>query len=105
MWPAITYFPISWAGVRVGGLVGGGTHLCLCLLAVVRRRRRLEDIKVPTMVIAGEIDAPTPPARMEVYRDRIPGAKWAVIPGAAHLPNFEKPEAFNEALAGFLGAF
>ena len=71
----------------------------------MRYDARLEDINVPTMVLAGEIDAPTPPARMEVYRDRIPGAKWAVIPGAAHLPNFEKAEAFNEALAGFLGAF
>ena len=43
--------------------------------------------------------------RLKIYWDRISGAKWAVIPGAAHLPNFEKPEAFNEALAGFLGAF
>ena len=79
-----------------------------CTTEALNRMRydeRLEDIKVPTMVIAGEIDAPIPPARLKVYRDRIPGAKWAVIPGAAHLPNFEKPEAFNEALAGFLGAF
>ena len=31
----------------------------------MRYDERLEDIKVLTMVIAGEIDAPTPPARME----------------------------------------
>lgn len=65
---------------------------------------RLDEIKIPTMVIAGEIDAPTPPTRMEVYRDQIAGAGWAVIEGAAHLPNFEKPEAFNWTLASFLDA-
>ena len=54
------------------------------------------------MVIAGEIDDPTPPERMKVYRERIDGAKWAVIQDAAHLPNFEKPDAFNKALAVFL---
>lgn len=64
--------------------------------------RRLAGIRVPTMVVAGEIDAPTPPSRMEIYRDRIPGARMAVIRGAAHLPNLEKPAAFNQALAGFL---
>ena len=63
---------------------------------------RLEDIHLPTMVIAGERDVPTPPSRMQVYRDRIPGARMAVIPGAGHLPNLEQPDAFNAALAGFL---
>jgi len=70
----------------------------------MRYDSRLGEITTPTMVIAGEIDAPTPPARMEVYRDKIAGAGWAVIEGAAHLPNFEKPDAFNKALAGFLDA-
>jgi len=70
----------------------------------MRYDARLGEIKTPTMVIAGEIDAPTPPARMEIYRDQIAGAGWAVIEGAAHLPNFEKPEAFNQALANFLDA-
>lgn len=68
----------------------------------MRYDSRLGEIKTPTMVIAGEIDAPTPPARMEIYRDQIAGAGWAVIEGAAHLPNVEKPDAFNKALAGFL---
>lgn len=65
---------------------------------------RLDAIQVPTMVIAGEVDAPTPPARMAIYRDRIAGARMAVIAGAAHLPNLERPDAFNAALAGFLDA-
>jgi 3-oxoadipate enol-lactonase len=70
----------------------------------MRYDARLSEIKTPTMVIAGEIDAATPPARMKRYRNKIRGAGWAVIDGAAHLPNLEKPNAFNRALSHFLDA-
>ena len=62
----------------------------------------LKDINLPTLVIAGELDVPTPPSRMEIYREKIRGAKWGVISGAAHLPNFEKPREFNNLLKEFL---
>ena len=62
----------------------------------------LKDINLPTLVIAGELDIPTPPCRMEIYREKIRGAKWGVISGAAHLPNFEKPKEFNRLLKEFL---
>ena len=32
----------------------------------------------------------------------VPGARFADIPGAGHLPNFQAPDAFNAALAAFL---
>ena len=63
---------------------------------------KLGEIKVPTMVIAGELDIPTPPSRMAVYREEINGAKWGVVKGAGHLPNFEKPIIFNKLLREFL---
>ena len=37
-----------------------------------------------------------------VLRDRIQGARFAVIQGGYHLCNVEKPHAFNEAVLGFL---
>jgi pimeloyl-ACP methyl ester carboxylesterase len=64
--------------------------------------RCLSSIDIPTMVIAGELDIPTPPSRMQLYRDEITNAEWKVIKGAAHLPNFEKPNAFNACLLNFL---
>ena len=63
---------------------------------------QLGDICLPTMIIAGELDMPTPPSRMAMYRDQIKGAKWGVVEGAAHLPNFEKPQLFNKLLREFL---
>jgi pimeloyl-ACP methyl ester carboxylesterase len=35
-------------------------------------------------------------------RDAIAGSELAVIPGAGHLSNLERPETFNAALARFL---
>jgi pimeloyl-ACP methyl ester carboxylesterase len=32
----------------------------------------------------------------------IPGARKALIPGAAHLPNMEEPAAFNRIVRSFL---
>jgi len=63
---------------------------------------RLEHLSVPTMVIAGELDRATPPERMQLYRDRIPGARMAIIDGAGHFPFIDQPAAYNAALAGFL---
>lgn len=66
---------------------------------------RLDRITIPTMVIAGEFDRPTPAQRMEVYRDNIEGARMAVIQGAGHFPFADQPEDFNRVFADFLDGF
>jgi 3-oxoadipate enol-lactonase len=62
----------------------------------------LEEIRVPTLVIVGREDAYTPLALAEQLRDNIPGSKLVVIDGAGHMPNLERPCAFNEALESWL---
>ena len=41
-------------------------------------------------------------ADAQYLRDRIPGARLAVVEGAAHLPNLERPEEFNRIVEDFL---
>ncbi|MFO7496560.1 MAG: alpha/beta fold hydrolase [Desulfobacterales bacterium] len=62
---------------------------------------RLGDIRVPTLVLAGDADKLTPPKYGAFLRDRIPGAQMAIIAGAGHMMALENPEA----LIGHLGAF
>ena len=62
----------------------------------------LHRIKAPTLVIAGEKDVGTPVAMSEVIAKAIPGARLAVIPGAAHLSAVENPEEFNRLVEDFL---
>jgi 3-oxoadipate enol-lactonase len=63
---------------------------------------RLPAISVPTLVIAGADDPATPVSAARDIHERIPGAELVVIDDAAHLANVEQPEAFNQALVGFL---
>src|SRR5260370_17817178 len=51
----------------------------------------LPRIHARTLVIGGEHDAGTPPAMQEAIAKRIPGARLAVIAGAAHLAAVENP--------------
>ncbi len=59
-------------------------------------------ISVPTLVVCGAEDVLIPPEESRALREGIPGARLEMIPGAAHLPNYETPEAFNALVRGFL---
>ena len=62
----------------------------------------LASITCPTLVIVGEHDVVTPPAVARDYAARIPHAQCILIPSAGHLSNLEQPEAFHQAINGFL---
>ncbi|MDE3091075.1 MAG: alpha/beta fold hydrolase [Chloroflexota bacterium] len=62
----------------------------------------LADITVPTLVVTGAEDTLIPPKEAEAMRDAIRGARLVSIPSAAHLANFEQPDAFNRAVREFL---
>jgi len=61
----------------------------------------LPEIRVPAIVIVGENDTPFL-AAFDYMAAKIPGAKKAIIPSAGHAANIDNPQAFNEALVGFL---
>ncbi len=65
-------------------------------------RADLARIAVPTLVVVGAHDQPTPPALSEALRDGIPGARLAVIPNAGHISNIDNPDAFNAIVEAFI---
>jgi len=64
--------------------------------------QRLDQIKAPTLIIAGELDNPEILRAADVMAGAIPGAQKAIIPGSAHLPNMERPAEFNRVVMDFL---
>jgi pimeloyl-ACP methyl ester carboxylesterase len=62
---------------------------------------QLGAVSVPTLVIVGEQDGPFVAASERMAKS-ITGARLVVIPDAGHSPQFENPEAWWPALAGFL---
>ncbi|GAB4197645.1 MAG: alpha/beta hydrolase [Roseiflexaceae bacterium] len=63
---------------------------------------RLGEIRVPTLVIHGDLDQPDIPQSSAYLAEQIGGARHVVMPGTAHLPNMEQPEEFNRIVSDFL---
>jgi 3-oxoadipate enol-lactonase len=62
---------------------------------------RLEQVRVPTLVLIGELDTlQREPA--ELLGKRIPGARLIVVPGGGHLLNLTSPREFEAAVSVFL---
>jgi pimeloyl-ACP methyl ester carboxylesterase len=62
---------------------------------------RLRTVRIPTLLIVGEHDAPCVKVH-EFMARTIPGARSVVLPGVGHLSNLEAPEAFNTQVRQFL---
>jgi len=71
-------------------------------LAEADEREVLPRVKVPTLVLWGELDEVTSRQDAQYLADRISGARFESIPHAGHLSNLEQPEAFNAAVRRFL---
>jgi 3-oxoadipate enol-lactonase len=59
-------------------------------------------ISVPTLVVVGEEDGSTPPALVQATAKLIPGARFEIIPGAAHMPCIEQPDRLASLIVGHL---
>jgi 3-oxoadipate enol-lactonase len=64
--------------------------------------QRLGEIHVPTLIIIGDQDISPVQKTVDRLAAEIPGARKAVIHGAAHVPNMERPDEFNRIVLEFL---
>jgi pimeloyl-ACP methyl ester carboxylesterase len=58
----------------------------------------------PALIVVGEKDALTPPAKAEEMARVVARPQLVEISAAGHLSNLEAPEAFNRALSAFLAS-
>lgn len=66
------------------------------------RRERLGDVVAPTLVLVGALDQRDFRKIARFLAAEIPGATFEELPGVAHLPPLERPEAFARTVLGFL---
>jgi 3-oxoadipate enol-lactonase len=81
----------------VAGYVG-----CCQAIARLNLTHRLSEIAIPTLVVVGADDPATTVEMARTIHQGIASAELVVLKNAAHLSNLEQPEAFNEAVLGFL---
>ena len=66
------------------------------------QRDRVAEIDVPTLIVCGDQDRPTPPALSEDLHRMIPGSRLEMIADAGHLTNLEQPAEFNRLVEAFI---
>ena len=71
-------------------------------LVTFDRRANLANIRVPTLVLAGQEDRNAPPAVMKKMAQAIARSTYLELPGIGHLQNLEAPEEFDGMLLNFL---
>jgi pimeloyl-ACP methyl ester carboxylesterase len=62
----------------------------------------LSTLRVPVLLMTGDADLYTPPPMLARLAQNISGAQTQVIEGSGHSPHWERPDAFNATLLGFL---
>ncbi len=87
---------------RVATTGAAGYAACCAAVAGHDTTARLPAIAAPTLVIAGALDAGTPPAMSETMRDAIPHARLALVADAAHLSAIEQPAPFAALVRQFM---
>jgi 3-oxoadipate enol-lactonase len=60
------------------------------------------ELTTPVLFIEGEDDVLIPPPVIEAAQRMIPGARMELVASAGHSVYFERPDAFNHILDGFL---
>jgi 3-oxoadipate enol-lactonase len=77
---------------------------CCNAVGGVDTTSRLALISAPTLIIAGELDQGAPVAMSQIMAEKIPNATLTVLPQASHISVLEQPQAFNDAVTGFMAS-
>ena len=97
-----------------GALYGPMRQMCLdqnqaifdaqidALLGRPEQEALLARIDVPTLVMTGELDTWSPPARHEAIAGQLADSTLIIVEGAGHMLPLEAPDAVNQAIADWL---
>jgi len=75
-----------------------------CAMAIRDADLRADNARIvaPTLVVVGDQDLATPPALARELADSIPGARFALLRDAAHIPCVERPAELAALIDDFL---
>ena len=62
----------------------------------------LGKLKVPTLLMTGDADLWIPPFLLREVGEKIPNSTVVIVSDAGHAVQWERPEAFNAAVLGFI---
>jgi 3-oxoadipate enol-lactonase len=65
-------------------------------------RPQVANLPIPSLVVVGEFDEATPVPMSEELAKLLPNAQLKVLPGLAHVPQLQDPQAFLDAIHSFI---
>lgn len=78
-------------------------HSACQALSTIDLRSQLTTVRVPVLVVVGEMDEATPPPMSSALAAGLPDAKLIVLPGCAHVPQLQDPMLFLATISEFVG--
>ena len=95
--------PVAAVAAMLTGTNPEGYAGCAEAIGAMDQRPAMSAITAPTLVIAAAEDPATPPWHGAQLASAIPGARFTVVRGAAHLANYEAPGPDHRRAAGSPG--
>lgn len=92
---------VETARAMIVGTSEGGYRGSSAALQKLDYKRRLGEIKCPTLFMVGELDGPHP-QEMREFAALTAGAQYAEMAGVAHAANMEAPVEFTRIVLDFL---
>ncbi len=77
-------------------------HNACTALATLDLREQARTVRLPTLVMAGELDEATPPPMAEELAGLLPNAQLHILENCAHVPQLQEPGQFLAAIKGFI---
>ncbi|MDN3566336.1 alpha/beta fold hydrolase [Paeniroseomonas aquatica] len=71
---------------------------CAAALRDTSGQEMAGKVRCPTTVVVGDRDESTPPAAAQAIHAAIPDSRMVIVAEAAHIPNFEREDAFTRAI-------
>jgi proline iminopeptidase len=63
---------------------------------------RLGEVSAPTLILVGRDDFVCPPSQAKIMHEGIPNSQLAIFENSGHFTHVEEPEAFFDAVRGWL---
>ncbi|MFZ2652340.1 MAG: alpha/beta fold hydrolase [Burkholderiaceae bacterium] len=79
-------------------------HSACEALATLDLRAQLASVRVPVLVLVGEMDEATPPPMSRELAAGLPDARLVVLSGCAHVPQLQAPQLFLSTIAEFIAS-
>lgn len=100
--PAASAETRDWLARRFGESTAQATYADFLATHTFDLMGRLEEIRVPALIVGGADDLWTPPKFHQYLAEHLADARLVLLPRVGHYPFVEADEVFNRALEDFL---